>query len=79
MAAKLEPDDQHILAQLSKARSFEAREEAEGRHKFKRKHDAAAGGGGGNKEPPQKKAAGGGKQQKKTLLSFEQDEGEEQG
>lgn len=35
-AAKLEPDDKQLHAAVEKARMFEARQEAEHRHKFKK-------------------------------------------
>lgn len=75
MAAKLEPDDNHIQSALQKARNFEARQEAEGRHKFKRKHDGGSGGG----QQQRQKEGGAGKQdqqKKKKLLSFGDDEEE---
>ncbi len=78
VAAKLEPDDQHIQNALQKARNFEARQEAEHRHKFKRKHDSGVGGGQQQQREQQGKNDGGRKDRsKKKLLSFDDDEGEE--
>ncbi|GAB4818886.1 hypothetical protein N2152v2_005932 [Parachlorella kessleri] len=69
VAAKLEPDDQHVQNALQKARNFEARQEAEHKHKFKRKHDAGGGGGGSQQQQRGKD----GDKKRKALLSFDDD------
>jgi tetratricopeptide (TPR) repeat protein len=71
-AARLEPDDRQVQAALSKSRALEVREEAEGRHRFKRKAEEV---GGGKRERAQgavnAKALA---VKNKTLLSFEDGE-----
>lgn len=75
-AVKLEPDDQHLRSALQKALTLESRDEAEKRHRFKRKHEGGGGGGGGQQEQQQqrKKQEGSGKGARKGPLSFGGDE-----
>ena len=73
VAAKLEPDDQHVQNALQKARNFEARQEADHKHKFKRKHDAGSGGGSQQQQQQRGKDGGGTDKKRKALLSFDDD------
>ena len=75
-AARLEPSNKTLAAALEKARLFEARQEAEGVHKFKRRRadePAAAAGGGGGKRSLVRDGA---RVKNAKLLSFGQDDEE---
>jgi tetratricopeptide (TPR) repeat protein len=78
-AVRLEPNDKQLVASMDRARTFQARQEAEGRHKFKRWRGAEPGkakegGGSQAKEAPVKGPA----LKNKTLLSFQDDNEEDQ-
>jgi stress-induced-phosphoprotein 1 len=80
-ALELEPEDRALQAALHQALTLQARQEADGKHKFKRKHEGGGGGGRAGQKaaqkpqgaPPPVQAA----VKNKALLSFGEDEGGE--
>ena len=72
-AVALEPNDEILQAQLSKAMAMEEKERASGQHKFKRKRDEGKGKRGGAVVVPITEGFGA---KKKQLLSFDDDDEE---
>jgi tetratricopeptide (TPR) repeat protein len=83
-AAELEPGDRALFDAMQRARAADARETAEGRHKFKRKAEEGGGGGVGGaakrREVPAAHAPASAAVRNRTLLSFgdEEDAGDDE-